>query len=189
MIFLVRHADARWMPDPARPLSPRGEEDAVLVADLLEEQPIEAVYCSSEYRAVQTVLPLAQRKGLQITEDDRLCERHLTDYKLDDFKAMVRAAWDDPDFCLPGGETNRAAQKRGVEAIEEIVERHPRGNVVAGTHGTLLALIVRQYLPQTGFDLWNDMTFPDVYGFHILGSGGAELRRLWRPTSRTGVRQ
>ena len=188
MILLVRHADAQpWTPDPARPLSSRGEKGAVLVADLLAEQPIEAIYCSSEYRAVQTVLPLAERRGLQIAEDDRLRERHLTDDMLDDFEAMVGAAWDDPDFSLPGGETNRAAQTRGVAAIEEIVERHPRGKIVVGTHGTLLALIVRHYLPRTGFDLWRRMTFPDVYGLHIRGSGGAVIRRLWlAESSRAG---
>ena len=38
VILLVRHADAQpWTADPARPLSSRGEKDAVLVGDLLAE--------------------------------------------------------------------------------------------------------------------------------------------------------
>ena len=55
VFYLIRHAHATWTPDENRPLSERGQQDALRVADLLGGQPIAAIYASTMRRAQQTV--------------------------------------------------------------------------------------------------------------------------------------
>ena len=54
-LYLVRHAHAVWTPEENRPLSDRGRQDALRVADLLcaspHRAPITAVYASTARRA------------------------------------------------------------------------------------------------------------------------------------------
>jgi hypothetical protein len=73
--YLVRHAHAEWVPDEGRSLSEQGLRDAVLVAELLAERPIEAVYSSPYRRAIQTVSGLAIDRKLQVQIEDRFRER------------------------------------------------------------------------------------------------------------------
>jgi len=180
-IYLVRHAHADWTPDESRPLSARGEADAERVADLLEHAPIAAVYTSPSRRARDSVAPLAARKGLQVRELDDLRERDLSAEPVGDlhFKDAVRATWDDPAFAWPGGETNQAAQQRGVAVVWEIVARHPYEQIVVGTHGNLLALILQHYDPSIGFAFWQRLAMPDVYRLGFAPDGTPSIERWW----------
>jgi 2,3-bisphosphoglycerate-dependent phosphoglycerate mutase len=75
--YLVRHAHADWIADENQPVSERGQEDALLVADLLLDRPIDRIYSSPYRRAMQTISPLAQHLDLQITTIRDLRERRL----------------------------------------------------------------------------------------------------------------
>jgi 2,3-bisphosphoglycerate-dependent phosphoglycerate mutase len=146
-ILLIRHAHAVWTPDEARPLSEQGRADARKLANGLAYLQVDAVYSSPATRAVQTVEPIAAEKKLPVRVVDDLRERMLSGEPVDDFDAAVRAVWDDAHFAWPGGESNRAAQRRGVASVEAIVAAHPGECVVIGTHGNLLALILQHYDP------------------------------------------
>jgi 2,3-bisphosphoglycerate-dependent phosphoglycerate mutase len=82
-------------------------------------------------------------------------------------------------WAFPGGESNAAAQRRGAAVIREVLDRHPAQQVVVGTHGNLLALILRQFDPSVGFAFWQALTMPDVYRLEV-DAGHAEFRRLWQ---------
>ncbi len=159
-IYLVRHAHADWTPDESRPLSTRGEASAERLADLPEPAPIAAVYASPSRRARDSVAPLAARKGLAVRELHALRERELSARPVGDlhFEDVVRATWDDPAFAWPGGETNQAAQRRGVMVIRELVARHRHEQIVVGTHGNLLALILQHYDPSIDFAFWQRLS-------------------------------
>ena len=45
----------------------------------------------------------------------------------------------DPDYAVPGGESERAFRQRVVEAVDAIADRHPGELVVAVTHGGVLS--------------------------------------------------
>ena len=180
-IYLVRHAHADWTPDESRPLSARGEADALRLADLLEREPIAAVYASTSRRARDSTAPLAARKGLQVRELQDLRERELAAQPVGDLHFMdaVRATWDDPMFAWPGGETNQAAQQRGAAVVQEIVAGHPHEQIVVGTHGNLLALILQHYDPSIGFAFWQRLTMPDVYRLSFAPDGAPAIQRWW----------
>lgn len=178
VIYLVRHAHAEWSPDEDRPLSPAGQTAARRVADRLAGLPILAVYASAATRARQTVEPLAARLRLPIQTERDLRERELSGGPVADFLAAVRATWEDPAFHHPGGESNLAAQRRGVAAVERLAARHPQAAIALGTHGNLLALILQHYDPAVGFAFWQALTMPDIYRLE-LDPSGVSWSRVW----------
>ena len=179
VFYLVRHAHAGWTPDENRPLSGRGRADAERVADVLGGFPIAAIYSSPARRAWETFAPLAARLGLPIHVVPDLREHKLCDGAVDDFFAAVRATWADPSLAHPGGEPNAAAQRRGVAAVQRLMERHPTDHVVLGTHGNLLALVLQHFDAGVDFAFWRSLTMPDVYELQVGMDGDASVRRLW----------
>lgn len=78
-LYLVRHGAAgdrqSWSGDDSlRPLSVRGEMQAVGLAKTLADHRIEAIFTSPYLRCVQTVQPLADETGLEIIEHPALAE-------------------------------------------------------------------------------------------------------------------
>ena len=185
-VYLVRHAHAVWTPDPNRPLSAQGERDAQRLAHLLFAPTLapDAVYASTERRAQQTVAPLAARLGLPLQVSPALDERRLAGHPVEDFDAAVRATWADFRFAHLGGETNAAAQARGLALVRGLCDSHPGARIVLGTHGNLLALIVQGLLPAYGYAFWQSLTMPDVYRLDLPATAGHRaqapgLARLW----------
>jgi 2,3-bisphosphoglycerate-dependent phosphoglycerate mutase len=177
-VYLVRHAHADWTPDESRPLSDRGLVEAQRVADGLGRLTLSAIHSSPYGRARQTVEPLAARLSLPINEHPDLRERTLMEGRTTDFLEASRVTWADFRFAHPGGESNLAAQRRGVAVCEQLVARYPDGRVVISTHGTLLALILNRYDERIGFDFWARITTPDVYRLAIDASDRATIERV-----------
>lgn len=175
VVYLVRHAHAHWSPDEMRPLSPQGLEAAERLADTLAKAPITHILSSDSLRAQQTVTPLARRLGLPITLTPGLRERRLTTAVLpaSDFRDAVRATWDDPHFSHAGGESNAAAQARGISVLETFRQHHEDGRVILSTHGNLLTLILQHFDASIGFDFWTTLTMPDIVTLTIDAAGNA----------------
>ena len=178
--LLVRHAHADWTPDENRPLSAQGRRAAIRVADALAEYPVDIIYSSPATRAHQTIAPFAGRLGLHIQDEPDLRERVLGEEKFEDFFGAVEAAWRDPFFAHPGGESSAEAQKRGLAVVKRLQARHPNEAIVLSTHGNLLALILQGFDPSIGFAFWKALTMPDAYVLKI-GDGQPNIHRIWRP--------
>ena len=180
VFYLIRHAHADWMPDEQRPLSSKGQEDAERVADLLCSSPITRIYSSPFQRARQTVSPLADRLGLPIHIEPELRERKLSDSPtVNDFFAAVKQTWRDPSCAHPGGETNAAAQRRGVAVVQRLLGQHPGEHLVLSMHGNLLALVLQYFDMRIDYAFWKALTMPDVYELR-MESGEASINRLWQ---------
>jgi 2,3-bisphosphoglycerate-dependent phosphoglycerate mutase len=180
--YLVRHAHADWTPDENRPLSARGSEDANRVADNLQRYPI-GVICSSPFcRARQTIAPLAARLDLPIHIEPDLRERQLGGGSIKVFYKAVEATWRDPSFVHPGGESNAAAQQRGLAVVRRLQEQRIAEHIVLSTHGNLLALILQCFDPSIDFTFWKSLTMPDIYKLDLAQVGKAVICRLWQET-------
>ena len=78
-VYLVRHAVAvgrhGWDgPDRARPLTPKGERQATALPRLLESADVRRIASSTARRCVDTVVPLADARGLEVRHADELAE-------------------------------------------------------------------------------------------------------------------
>lgn len=78
-LLLVRHAVALrrkdWArPDDLRPLSPRGDDQAAALPEVLAEFGVDRILSSPAVRCIDTVRPLATRLGLPVEEVPHLAE-------------------------------------------------------------------------------------------------------------------
>ncbi|HEX2194571.1 MAG TPA: histidine phosphatase family protein [Candidatus Limnocylindria bacterium] len=186
-VLLVRHAEAvpagtaGWEErDHDRPLSAAGRRAAEELADELEPYVLTGVYSSPYRRAVETVEPTAQRRGLRVIMLDDLRERLLTTAPRDDWRDHLTASWADPDYALEGTETGRQAQRRGSAVLDLLRVRHPDGGrLLLGSHGNLISLILQALEPGVNVDFHLAMPMPAIYhlehdgrGWRVMGGHG-----------------
>ncbi len=177
--YLVRHAHADWTPDEDRPLSARGGQDAKYVADILQQYPIRAIYSSPFRRAIETITPLAERSGVPMHIEPELRERRLGDSIREDFFKAVETTWQDPSFAYQGGESNAAAQQRGLAVLRRLQKQHMLEHIVLSTHGNLMALVMQSFDPSVDYAFWKSLTMPDIYAISMNRTGAARKMKLW----------
>ena len=147
-ILVIRHgfsennAVRRFTGQANAPLSALGREQAELLADYLcHTEQIAAVYASDLDRATDTVAPTAARLGLAVIPEPALRETDVGDWtnrvyeevETTDKEAMARHRTD-PDFPIPGGESNRQVFDRVTACVHRLAVRHKGQTVVLATH-------------------------------------------------------
>ncbi|WP_175988070.1 histidine phosphatase family protein [Bacillus sp. Marseille-Q1617] len=179
-IYFVRHAHSVYTPEELeRPLSERGRRDAARVTTILKDKNIQAV-CSSPYkRAIETVQGTASYYDQEIEVYENMKERTLSEKSLDDFEQSILRVWQNPDFSFDGGESNREAQKRGIQSFMQILEKYEGKNAAIGTHGNIMVLIMNHFDESFGFEFWNKLEMPDIYKMTFEGKSLVGVERVW----------
>jgi len=182
-IYLVRHAHSLYTPDElGRPLSANGILDAERVSSILEYENIDIILSSPYKRAIQTVEGIAGIRGKEIIIVDSFKERTLSLEPVEDFNIAITKVWEDSSFSWPGGESNIKAQKRGIQAIENVVNTYEGKNIVIGTHGNLMVLIMNYFDVKYGFEFWKTLDMTDVYRLTFDNEHLQEMKRIWKRT-------
>lgn len=166
-IYLVRHADSDYSSgdEETRALSDRGRIDAVTVTEVLFEERVQVI-CSSPYvRAIQTVEGIANMLGVTIDLDERFRERKFarSDYIITDPFEVMERGFIEPDFALPGGESIRDVELRGISAMKEILQKHSGKRVGIGIHGGIMTIIMHHYDSRFDFNFLRHLPKPDIY--------------------------
>ncbi|WP_240415544.1 histidine phosphatase family protein [Paenibacillus periandrae] len=169
-IYWVRHAESPFSleNERLRGLSPEGFTNAAAVAEILAQEQLEAVVSSPYTRAVQTVEGAAAKLGLTIELEENLRERPLAslDHVIEDhdFMAAIERAFSDHDYALPGGESNHEAQRRGMEALQRVLDRHQGKRIAIGTHGNIMTILLSYWDKEAyGLAFWKQISKPDIY--------------------------
>ncbi|WP_062052134.1 histidine phosphatase family protein [Bacillus sp. JCM 19034] len=179
-LYFVRHAHSTYTPDELnRPLSERGFTDATRVTNLLKTEEIDIVISSPYKRAFQTVEAIAEYINTEVEIIEGFKERTLTTVPANDFTLAITKVWEDYNFSWEGGESNIAAQKRGVEATFNILEKYEGKNVVIGTHGNIMVLIMNFFDKQYDFSFWQNLAMPDIYKLTFDGRELINVEGLW----------
>ena len=91
-IYFVRHAEPNYAnyDDFTRELSEKGMRDRTLVEKFFRDKPMDAVLSSPYQCAYDTVLPLAEQRGLAIQTDADFRERRVDSGWIEDFTAFSR---------------------------------------------------------------------------------------------------
>lgn len=178
-LYFVRHAHSAYTPDErGRPLSESGRADAEQVKKALESEGIGRVLSSPYKRAIETVEPLAASIGREILLIEGFRERQLSEGPVEDFAAAIAKVWDDEDYAFRGGESNREAKARGVEAALEVVKRYPGERIAIGTHGNLMVLVMNHFDSRYGVGFWRELAMPDIYCLRFDGMELAGVERV-----------
>lgn len=187
-IYFVRHAHSTYTPDElSRPLSKEGIEAAEKVTRLLSEEKIAHVISSPYKRAIQTVEGTAKIHGLEILIEENFKERKLSEKSVDNFQDTVMKAWEDFNYALPDGESGYCAQGRGVQALENIIEKYSGGSIVIGTHGNILTLIMNYYDKSFNYDFWRNLDMPDIYKLSFGEGNLINVKRIWNNGNKIGI--
>lgn len=158
-LLLVRHATTaatgrRLGGRTETSLDDGGRAQAEAVADRLAEVPLKAIYASPLARTSETAAIVASRHRLSVVPVDGLLEVEYGQWTDRPMKPLYKTKlWPviqmRPSLVrFPGGETIRQAQMRAIDAIEELVARHPRDVIAAVTHADVIKVVVAFYLGQ-----------------------------------------
>ena len=152
-LFLVRHAetsaniDQVWHGDTDTELTDHGVSQIVRLGEGFHEvvRP-DVIYSSPLIRTRRTAGAIADKFNLEVIADKRLMEMAMGEWEgisyheLHETHDALRQLRDNPEFCGPGGESPRDVKTRMVEAIDDIVAKHPGENIVVVTHGVAIAM-------------------------------------------------
>ena len=178
-LYFVRHAHSHYSTDElGRPLSERGLEDAKQITELLQGENMDVVISSPYKRAYQTVEGIARKIEKEIETIDAFKERILSKEPVADFVEAVLQVWTDFDFSHPNGESSHNAQSRGVRATKDILKKYEGQNVVIGTHGNIMVLIMNYFDPIYDFEFWKQLEMPDIYQLSFIDQQLIEVKRL-----------
>jgi broad specificity phosphatase PhoE len=159
-ILLVRHGATEWNISKRAqgqadiPLTDVGRKQARRLAELLAGYKIDAIYSSDLSRAVETIRPLAEERGVEVELDRDLREIDQGEWT-GLTTAEIRERW--PDrwgparhySARPGGESPADVRRRALQAVRRIVEKHPDGCIILVSHGGTIRWLVAESM---GYD-------------------------------------
>jgi probable phosphomutase (TIGR03848 family) len=161
LVLLIRHGEneftrtgklAGWTAGVS--LNEAGRKQAEGLVERLKGVPIKFIYSSPLERAQETAAPLAAALKLPVTIAPGLGEVKYGQWTGKSLKVLGRTKlWKvvqqlPSAMQFPEGESMRGAQLRMVDAIDEIVRRHPSPKAVLAlfTHSDPIKLAVAHYL-------------------------------------------
>lgn len=178
-VYFVRHAEPNYENhnDAERELTAKGLRDRELVTAYLADKNIDAVLSSPYRRAVDTVRPLADARGLSIELIPDFRERRVDSAWVEDFRAFSRRQWEDFSYKLTDGEALAEVQQRGVAALFEVLRRYPGKNLAVGSHGTALSTLIHYFRPSFGYQAFEEIRkkMPWIVKFTFDGQRLADM--------------
>lgn len=179
-LYFVRHAHSTYTADEwTRPLSERGAGDVPHITNILSKEAIELVVSSPYNRAIQTVQGIADQIGTEVLLIDDLRERTLTTEPAENFTLAMTRVWEDPTFAWEGGESNVVAQKRGVRAIQALLDQYEGKRIAIGTHGNIMVLMLNYFDDKYGYTFWKELDMPDIYKVTFDQHELVNVEKLW----------
>jgi probable phosphoglycerate mutase len=159
-IYLIRHGEndfvGKRLPGllPGVHLNQRGRAQAQVLADLLAEVNLKAVYSSPLERAAETAAPIAKRQGLPVITRQGLLEIDIGSWQGKTLKSLrSRKLWHAVQHApsmvrFPEGESFTEAQNRVVAELEELRRRHSVAKeiIVCVAHSDVIKLAIAHYL-------------------------------------------
>ncbi|HEY4209447.1 MAG TPA: histidine phosphatase family protein [Puia sp.] len=148
-VYFLRHGETPFNVDGNRycgrtdaPLTEKGKGQARLVGEQLRGVALDGVYSSPLQRAYETAL-VAGGGGGEVVKDTRLIEVDFGKWeglRREEFVAQDPASWEawdaDPGIARAGvvGETGLEVVQRVDDFFNEMIRRHPSGNILVAAH-------------------------------------------------------
>ncbi|MCY9694773.1 histidine phosphatase family protein [Paenibacillus alginolyticus] len=186
IIYMVRHAESPYTEgnERTRGLTLEGKMNAETITEILKDEGINIIVSSPYARAILTLEGLAKELELDIKIFEDLRERHFSgeDYIIsnEEFMPAIKKMFDDPNYALPGGESNTVCQNRSVVVLKNILEEYKGKKVAIGTHGNVMTLMMNYFDSNYGLDFLNQTKKPDIYKMHFKDLVLEEVTKLWK---------
>lgn len=157
-IYLVRHTqtignvEKRLTGRQDYDLTKDGQAFVDALAKKFSDIKIDIAYSSTSKRAIKTIEPITKQKGLQIIEDERLCEMYFGIY--DGWK------WEDVNrinpkihqlhiktneiMQIPNQESTKEVANRMYECIKQIAQDNIGKSILIASHGVAIEAFLRK---------------------------------------------
>jgi alpha-ribazole phosphatase len=159
-LYLIRHgevegaASGKLLGRTDTPLSKRGLEQAVKLAEVLSTAQLSAVYCSDLQRSRVTAEIIARRSNVKVQDSAAWREIDMGEWDgrtmaslHDEAPQLVARLFDDPaSFDYPGGESFACFTARILKAVDQLLMTHKSGEVVLVAHGGVCRAIIGSVL-------------------------------------------
>jgi 2,3-bisphosphoglycerate-dependent phosphoglycerate mutase len=183
IIYMVRHAESTYTEgnERTRGLTAKGKIDVEKVTKILKVEGIDVIISSPYTRAILSVEGLAQHLNLEINTFEDLRERHFAGEIIENTELMsaIRDKFHDPDYALPGGESNAVCQNRSIAVLKIIFKEYEGKKIAIGTHGLVMTLMMNHFDSDYGLDFLNQIKKPDIYKMQFEDLELKEVTRLW----------
>lgn len=192
-IILARHGNTPWNKDKIFrgskdvPLDDQGREEARALAEWLKDETIHAAYTSPLSRSRDTAQAIAQHHGIEVKDLPGLADLCYGDWEgvaLKDVKvkyADLYRQWEAAPHTVrfPKGESLEELRTRALNAVDEVVKRHPDQTVLLVGHRAINKVIIAALIGLDNSHFWRiaqDTTC--VNRFHLTDDphGG---KRIW----------
>ncbi|KZE69125.1 phosphoglycerate mutase [Fictibacillus phosphorivorans] len=183
-VYMVRHCDSpKEGNERTRGLTPKGYSDSQLITDILKSEKINAVVSSPYRRSILTVKKIADQLGQEVVIYEDLKERKFSseDNRISDkqLAPLLEKSFKESTFALEGGESNDDCQKRAIEVINELLDKYRDKNIVIGTHGAVMTLIMGYFDSTFDLEFLQRTTKPDLYRLEFKEKDLVDVKRLW----------
>jgi phosphoserine phosphatase len=167
-IILVRHGETAWNKDRIFrgridiPLNETGREEARLAGEWLKNEAIDAAYSSPLSRAAETAEEIARHHGLTVQELEGLTDLDYGDWQglpLEEVKKKypdLYRQWESMPEAVrfPNGETLEEVRVRALAAVDEVLQRHPHGNILLVAHRVVNKVLIAAFVGLNNSDFW-----------------------------------
>ncbi len=181
-LVLVRHSApeiTEEIPPREWQLSDDGRLRCEALADEIEPYRPTVIATSTEFKARETALLVADILGLPILEVEGLHEHERADSSFhprkEDFRREVEAFFSYRGRRVFGAESAIKAYARFARAVDGLLERVPDTSVVAISHGRVIALFSGVRAGVDPFELWKRLHLPSLV---VLAVPGFQLERV-----------
>lgn len=145
-------------------LSSQGRKRCAPLAELLHDYEPEVIITSTEPRANETGLLIAEALGVPFETAEGLHEhRRDTTPAVDDpdtWQTIVEDFFARPDELVLGEETATAARGRFVPALNAVLDRYADRTIVVVCHSTVISLYAADVAGIDPFSLWQRLGLP-----------------------------
>jgi probable phosphoglycerate mutase len=152
--YFVRHGESEANRDRVfsgrkdSPLTERGRQQAVALADALEDVGFDRIVATPLSRSLDTALVIARRRKMPVDVVDELIEIDVGDRtgkSFDEVRGLP--AWKDDGFVAwPGGESLEQVLERALRAMRRLHREDPGGTVLVIGHGGVTRILASHYL-------------------------------------------
>ena len=170
-VLMLRHCESDGFTADA-PLTPLGYQQAARLAERLAEMPVDYVVSSPYRRALESIAPFAQSRGLSMHTDARLEERRRNrdNTPIANWDEWVRQSFQDLDFRSPGGESGRDVARRGASVLCETMSSSHELPLLS-THGQLMSFLANSIDSDFGYERAGLMAYPALLRFRCTHGG------------------
>jgi probable phosphomutase (TIGR03848 family) len=192
-ILLVRHGENDWVKKHRLAgwiegihLNENGRQQAIAAAARLAPLPVKALYSSPVLRCRETADAIASSLNLPVNTLDTMGEVRYGEWEGKKIRKLAKKKeWFTVQFYpsrmrFPGGESLRAVQMRGVEAIEALAQNHDDQDIiVVVSHADIIKLVLAYYLG-VHIDLFQRIIIApaSVSVLHLSGNGVVRIGRV-----------